>query len=255
MLKKVFYSFFAVFMMLGLVFSVLGSHLEVNSQTFEAGTYEGVGEGFYGDIKVEVTVTDERIISIEVEEDETTGVGDVAIEQLVAQVIETQSLNLDVVSGASLSSGGLFVALAAALEAAGADVEALKNQETTVVVEVDEAIVDSTTDVVIVGGGGAGLAAAVSAHQNGAKVILIEKMPRLGGNTIISGAAYNAADPQRQAMLEMTDNENKTVEAILIEAQEDSLVEEWQATLKVEWDAYLASGETFLFDSPSLHKL
>lgn len=158
--------------------------------------------------------------------------------------------NLDVVSGTSLSSGGLFVALDAALEAAGADIDALKNQETTVVAEVDETIVDSTTDVVIVGGGGAGLAAAVSAHQNGAKVILIEKTPRIGGNTIISGAAYNAADPERQAMLEMTDNEEETIETILIEEQEDSLVQEWQATLQLEWEAYLTSGE----HSYSIHR-
>lgn len=158
--------------------------------------------------------------------------------------------NLDVVSGTSLSSGGLFVALDAALEAAGADIDALKNQETTVVAEVDETIVDSTTDVVIVGGGGAGLAAAVSAHQNGAKVILIEKTPRIGGNTIISGAAYNAADPERQAMLEMTDNEEETIETILIEEQEDSLVQEWQATLQLEWESYLTSGE----HSYSIHR-
>ena len=90
----------------------------------------------------------------------------------------------------------------------------------------------------------------MSAHQNGAKVILIEKTPRIGGNTIISGAAYNAADPERQAMLEMTDNEEETIETILIEEQEDSLVQEWQATLQLGWEAYLTSGE----HSYSIHR-
>lgn len=255
MFQKIIRTTLAMVIVLGLVFSGLTGGLIVSAQTFSAGTYEGAAEGFHGEVKVEVTVTEDRIVSIEVEEDETDGVGDKAIEQLVGQVIDTQSLNLDVVSGASLSSNGLLAAIAIALEAAGADVDALKTKETEVVTDVDEAIVDSTTDVIVIGGGGAGLAAAVSAHQNGANVILIEKMPRLGGNTIISGAAYNAADPARQALMEMSDNEKETVEAILIEAQEDEMVLGWQATLQEEWDAYLASGETYLFDSPSLHKL
>jgi succinate dehydrogenase/fumarate reductase flavoprotein subunit len=38
-------------------------------------------------------------------------------------------------------------------------------------------------DVVVVGGGGAGLASAVSAAEHGASVLLLEKMPRLGGST------------------------------------------------------------------------
>lgn len=55
-----------------------------------------------------------------------------------------------------------------------------------------------TTDVVVVGSGGAGLNAAVTAADNGAKVIVLEKMPVVGGNTILMGGFYNAADPERQ---------------------------------------------------------
>ena len=36
-------------------------------------------------------------------------------------------------------------------------------------------------DVLVVGGGPAGLAAAISAHDNGAKVLLLEREARLGG--------------------------------------------------------------------------
>ncbi|MFC1987531.1 FAD-binding protein [Chloroflexota bacterium] len=42
-------------------------------------------------------------------------------------------------------------------------------------------------DVVVVGYGGAGAAAAITAHDNGARVIIVEKMPSGGGNTRISG--------------------------------------------------------------------
>ena len=61
-------------------------------------------------------------------------------------------------------------------------------------------------DVVVIGGGGAGLAAAVSAAENGAEVILLEKMTMLGGNTIRSGGYYNAVDPERQEPLGIEDS-------------------------------------------------
>jgi fumarate reductase flavoprotein subunit len=43
--------------------------------------------------------------------------------------------------------------------------------------------IEDEYDVVVVGGGGAGLASAVSAAEHGAQVLLLEKMPRLGGST------------------------------------------------------------------------
>lgn len=48
-------------------------------------------------------------------------------------------------------------------------------------------------DVVVIGAGGAGLAAAVSAHDSGAKVIVLEKMPMVGGNTLKATGGMNAA--------------------------------------------------------------
>ena len=56
-----------------------------------------------------------------------------------------------------------------------------------------------TGDVAIIGGGGTGLAAAVSALENGAgKVVIIEKLGYLGGSTNVSGGALNAVDDKRQ---------------------------------------------------------
>lgn len=227
--------------------------LGVSAQTtYTPGTYEAVAEGFHGDVKVSVSLSEDRIVSLEVDHDETQGVGDEAIATLTQQVLDNQSLNLDVVSGATYSSTGFLTALEDALGQAGADIEALKAVE----VQADQVQVqDQETEVIVIGAGGAGLATAVSAHENGAKVIVVEKMPRIGGNTIISGSAYNAADPGRQSHIEMTDKEKATVEALIAEEQEDPTVQAWQATLKEEWEAYLASGETSLFDSPTLHKL
>ncbi|HPS20091.1 MAG TPA: aminoacetone oxidase family FAD-binding enzyme [Candidatus Omnitrophota bacterium] len=43
-------------------------------------------------------------------------------------------------------------------------------------------------DVAVIGGGAAGIVAAISASRNGASVIIIEKMPKLGKKILVSGA-------------------------------------------------------------------
>ncbi|MFZ5969096.1 MAG: FAD-dependent oxidoreductase [Bacillota bacterium] len=53
---------------------------------------------------------------------------------------------------------------------------------------------DATADVLVIGGGGAGLVSAITAAENGANVILVEKMPAVGGNTIISATGITASD-------------------------------------------------------------
>jgi fumarate reductase flavoprotein subunit len=57
------------------------------------------------------------------------------------------------------------------------------------------------TDVVVIGGGGTGLSAAASAHQNGAKVILLEKLAFVGGSSALSGGALAGGhtNPQQRA--------------------------------------------------------
>ena len=45
---------------------------------------------------------------------------------------------------------------------------------------------DEETEVLIIGFGGAGAVAAVTAHDSGSRVLVVEKMERGGGNTNIS---------------------------------------------------------------------
>ena len=51
---------------------------------------------------------------------------------------------------------------------------------------------DEEVDVLIVGTGFAGMAAAAEASSRGSKVLMIEKMPILGGNSYINGGGFNA---------------------------------------------------------------
>lgn len=65
------------------------------------------------------------------------------------------------------------------------------------------------TDVVVVGGGGTGMSAAASAHQHGAKVILLEKLAFVGGSSALSGGALAAGEsnPQKRAGTKDVSNE------------------------------------------------
>lgn len=53
-------------------------------------------------------------------------------------------------------------------------------------------------DVIVIGAEGAGLAAAISAHDVGAKVVLLEKQPLTGGNTMLAAGGMNAAGTRFQ---------------------------------------------------------
>lgn len=65
---------------------------------------------------------------------------------------------------------------------------------------------DEEADVVVIGSGGAGLAAAVSAAQSGVKVIVMEKLSFVGGNTMLCSGYYNCADTKRQKPLGIDDS-------------------------------------------------
>ncbi|MCW5656014.1 FAD-dependent oxidoreductase [Hydrogenophaga sp.] len=55
-----------------------------------------------------------------------------------------------------------------------------------------------SADVVVVGGGGSGMAAAIAAAEAGAKVILLEKNPHLGGTTRLSVGSITATGTRFQ---------------------------------------------------------
>ncbi|MCR8644620.1 flavocytochrome c [Paenibacillus sp. N1-5-1-14] len=177
------------------------------SGVMKSGVYKAEAEGFHGQIKIELTVDSDKISDIKVlKHGETPGVGDVAIKQIPEKVIATQSLNVDSISGATFSSKGIMGAITAALTEAGANVEELKTKQAQ---QAAKEAITKEADVVVIGAGGAGLAAAVSAKQQGASVIIIDKMSRIGGNTALAGGAYNAVDPERQKKQGIEDSLDK----------------------------------------------
>ena len=83
---------------------------------YTPGTYTGTAAGKNGDVKVEVTFSANAIDSVKVvEHSETAGISDGAIENIPTAIVENQSLAVDTVSGATLTSEGLIGAVADAL--------------------------------------------------------------------------------------------------------------------------------------------
>ena len=165
-----------------------------------SGTYEGVSEGYAGEVKAIVDLEDGTIKDIKTEETETSVVGSAAIDKLKDRVIGANSTDIDRVSGATVSSAAFLSAVNSALKSADIDPSKLAKNE------VADTIEDSyQTQVVIVGAGGAGLTSAIELAQSGVDVIVVEKAGITGGNTSYASAGMNAAETKLQAENEVPD--------------------------------------------------
>lgn len=158
--------------------------------------------GYGGPIQFSVAFEGGALKDIAVVNDyETPGVGKTAMEMLIPKIIENQSLKVEAVSGATVTSNAVIRAVKQAMTELGLSENALNKELPAATYETEK-----TADVVIIGGGGAGLAAAVSATDNDASVIVIEKTGLLGGNTVVCGGIYNTPDPVKQEKQNIEDS-------------------------------------------------
>ena len=187
------------------------------------GTYEGIGKGRGGDITIDLTLEDSVIKSIEVKEHNETPGYDMALEELPQKMIEQNTVEVDLLSGSTLSSNGIIEAVKNALEKAGVKPEDLvkkESQETSG----DKKVIEESYDVVVIGAGGAGLTAAITAKEAGANVLVLEKMPFVGGNTLISGAEYAAPANWIQEKEGIEDSPELMVQDMLVAGGSEELI-------------------------------
>ena len=166
-----------------------------------AETYTETVRGMFDGLVVEVTLNDGKIENVVVKSHNETDTGIPAVELLPGQIVEAQSVAIDGISGATMTSNGIKAAVEAALKKAGYDLanfqkksEAKKDLSYFPVMgsfAVPEKW-DETYDVVVVGAGFAGMAAAYSAGEAGAKTLIIEKLSTTGGNSATNGGQYAA---------------------------------------------------------------
>lgn len=215
----------------------LSNGLIAQAATYTPGTYTGVGAGREGDITVEVTVDESSILSVEVvSQHETPGTSDPAFEQVPDAIVAAQSPDVDVASGASISSRGIMDAVRDALAQASGESEGPAERSTS-------------ADVIVIGAGAAGLAAAASAAEAGKSVIVLEAAGQPGGATLASSGFFLRLDDTYNAGLERNDDEVASYQDI----DGSALPEPWAsdfATLQMQVSDYLAdSTRTGRFDS------
>ncbi len=177
---------------------------------FTAGTYACSAKGNNGDVELEVTFSDNAIDSINVTaQAETAGLGDTAIENIIAEILENQTLAVDTVTGATNSSNAVINAVKDCVTQAGGDVEAFSQA----VAETEKQEETLEADVVVVGGGGAGLTAAIKAAEEGLNVILVEKTATLGGALGVSGGNQVVSGSSLQEEAGVTNDNVETMVA------------------------------------------
>ena len=169
---------------------------------YTPGIYSAIVTGMK-EMTVTVTFSEDAITTIELDHEETPGIGEPVCDSLPIQIIELQGLGIDAVAGATLSSMAILDGVADCVEQAGGDVAALKAVKPQIIDNGDEEL---TADVVVIGAGGAGMAAAVTANQEGKTVIVIEKTSNMGGNTTLAGGAFNAVDDGSETALVRNDS-------------------------------------------------
>ena len=168
-------------------------------------TAEGTGVGKHGDITVAVTFDAGKIQDIKIVKNaENPILAKKVFTDLKDQVVALSSTDVDLVSGATFSAKGFIDAVNDAAKKAGvtlakADKKALKKAARKLPKT-------SNYDVVVIGAGGAGFSAAITARNAGANVVLLEKMPAVGGNSLISGAEMNVAKNWVQPKLGINDD-------------------------------------------------
>ncbi len=169
-------------------------------------TATGVGAGIDGDVVVEVTADAEKIYSVNVlEQNETEGIGSVAVDELPGEIVASNSILVDGVASATVTSDAIKAAVRQALEEAGLDVSVFE-VEPEAKEAAEKTPMELECDVVVVGAGGAGLTAAARATEKGASVIVVEKMPLVGGNSLKATGGMNAAGTKFQEALGITDS-------------------------------------------------
>ena len=177
-----------------------------STNKYKPGVYTATTNGMHGSEMVvdvtfdETSITDVKVVS----HGETYGIGygmdTTPIETIPSKIVETQSLDLDTVTGATLTTTFLINAVKDAVTQAGGTVEnlAIKTEAT----KGEDQSYD--VDVVVVGGGVAGISAAIEAAANGADVLILEKQSIVGGATTRSGGKLmaNGTDIQKAEGIE-----------------------------------------------------
>ncbi len=168
-----------------LVCILLLSTMTIAMAEFANGTFTGTGNGLMGEIEVSVTVVEGKITDIQVvNSSETQDISDPAYEEISKAIIDNQSTQVDMVSGATFTSEGFIAAIENAL--------GLREEKE------DAGIPFEKIDVIVIGAGMAGLTTATRAAELGMNVLVLEQTGSVGGTAMVAGGTLLGAGTKMQ---------------------------------------------------------
>jgi len=212
------------------------------THTVNDGSYTGIGTGYNGYITVSVSFRNGILTNVIVtDEQETDAVSDAPLNKIPEYVINEQSLNVDVSTGATQTSKAVIEAIGNAITAANGNVEEWQKDCTG---KNKEKIIQEDTDVTVVGGGAAGIATVLRLQEKGYKTTLIEKDSEIGGSLryyansgqIVAGSTkLNLEDIDSAGTLaeDITAYTNQTNSSTLTQVFENKIGEtvDWQSKI------------------------
>ncbi|RLM26564.1 flavocytochrome c [Brenneria alni] len=159
--------------------------VSLNGKKFKSGTYQEKVADENCDLVLNIHFEQNQIKNIALDDgadiDESLLI---SFEIIRERIVDANSPHVDAVTGATAQSEAIKKAVTKAM---------VKSCEDAIIENGGNPDAIQDVDVVVIGSGGAGLAAAIQASEEGASVILVEKMPVIGGNTIKASAGMNAA--------------------------------------------------------------
>ena len=196
------------------------------------GTYEAQARGFHllEPVSVTVEIAESRIAAITIGENaETNGMPQMVEKYMIPRILESQSLAVDTITGATATSAAVRAAVGDCCEQAGADLSQLRAEPAK-----SEQTEEYTVDVVVVGMGGSGTAAALSAAESGATVMALDKAGKWAGTSAITSGPMTVNAPSQVEAEYAEWSDPITKETRVKKAGEplvdgDALYEEWIA--------------------------
>lgn len=221
--------------------------------------YRATAKGFHGDITAIVDVEDGKVVKVSQEGEVADTIGYAGVEVWLDLANVEKTVDIDAISGASVSTGALrkaaqeAFATATGLDAVSGASEKPKPANWPLLKEPvfeDEVEYDGEYDVIVVGAGGAGLAAAATAAENGASVLAIEKQGIAGGTTSLSGGVIQAAGtkyqkeftnyaddtPEKHEQEYLAEGEGRLYEPLVRDFTQNSAANlDWLAKMGIKW--------------------
>lgn len=181
--------------------------VSASGRKYKAGVYQEKVEAEALKLKINVTLDTDRITDIAMVADDSLDVDfSTTFEKLRTRMLVANSPYVDAITGATTQSEALKKAVSRAMTT---------SSKAHVIEEGGNPQAPQSYDVVVIGSGGAGLAAAIQASDAGAHVVIIEKMPTIGGNTIKASVGMNAAETQYQQVKGIEDSKTLFYEETL----------------------------------------